>query len=90
MCIRDRSMKAKLTAGKHNIAIYPTSAIKISDFKFESDAAGIGDIAADIADDAPAEIYDLRGISLGSDASALAPGIYVVKNAGNTSLRLIP
>lgn len=86
----DRSMRVKLTAGKHNIAIYPNSAITVSSFKFDSDAAGIGDIAADDADAAPAEIYDLRGISLGTDTSSLTPGIYVVKTAGDTSLRLIP
>ncbi len=69
---------------------HPNSAITVSSFKFNSDAAGIGDIAADDANAAPAEIYDLRGISLGTDTSSVTPGIYVVKTAGDTSLRLIP
>lgn len=83
----DRTFKASLTAGKHNIALYPASAITVSSFKYEGSSALAG-ISVD--ENAIAEIYDLRGISVGSDLSSVPAGIYIFKDAsGNTSLRLV-
>jgi len=85
----DRSMLATLTAGKHNIAVYPSAAITMNTFRFgDKSATGITDLATD--ENTAVEIYDLRGIRLGSSTSSLSPGLYIFKNAaGNTTLRLV-
>ena len=41
--------------------------------------AGIDDILTDSDEDAPCEIYDLRGVKAGDNIKSLAPGLYIIR-----------
>lgn len=44
-----------------------------------TDFSGIGDVAVDDAQAAPAEVFDLNGVRLGSDVDNLPAGVYIVR-----------
>lgn len=44
-----------------------------------TDFSGIGDVAVDDAQAAPAEVFDLNGVRLGSEVDNLPAGVYIVR-----------
>ena len=41
---------------------------------------GIDNVTVDSDEDAPCEIYDLRGVKVGDNIESLTPGLYIIRN----------